>query len=519
VTRPAEPSAGRPSSALEREIKLEATDGFRLPDLSGLPDVGQVQRLPDQTLTATYVDTSQLHLARHGLTLRHRTEVEGGTRRGIWTLKLPENADGVVFTRQELTWRGSRDRTPAEAVRLVRATTLGAPLRPVARLDTERRRLELLGPDGGSLGEVDDDRVSIRSGEHKGARFREIEVELAPAAPDALAGTVVERLRAAGASAGSSHPKLFRALGPAAQEPPDVVARALGRDASAREMVVASLARALGALTAHEPGIRLGGDVEHVHKARVATRRLRSDLRTFRPILDRAWVDRIRAELKWAASALGDARDADVLSGRLQGQARSLGLDGDPGTAALLAQLRDQRGTAQARLLKVLDSDRYLELLTSLRDAALDPALVGEADGGPARSVVPPLVARAWKRLRKEVRAFGKNPSDPALHEVRKRAKALRYAAEAASAVAGKPAKKLAARAEAVQDVLGALQDAVEARTWLDEHSRGGGAEQALVAGRLIERQRVARSQSRSRWPRAWKKLSNPKLRTWLTVS
>ena len=54
-----------------------------------------------------------------------------------------------------------------------------------------------------------------------------------------------------------------------------------------------------------------------MHKMRVGTRRLRSALATFRPLLDRAVTDPIRDELKWIAGELGGARDAEVLRERL----------------------------------------------------------------------------------------------------------------------------------------------------------------------------------------------------------
>ena len=52
---------------------------------------------------------------------------------------------------------------------------------------------------------------------------------------------------------------------------------------------------------------------------RVATRRLRSALATFRPLLDREQTEPLREELKWIAGMLGAARDAEVMQERLTG--------------------------------------------------------------------------------------------------------------------------------------------------------------------------------------------------------
>src|SRR5205814_929201 len=73
------------------------------------------------------------------------------------------------------------------------------------------------------------------------------------------------------------------------------------------------------------------------------------------------------------------------------------------------------------------------------------------------------------------VDALGKEPEDEALHEVRKRAKQARYAAEAVTGVIGKPAGRLASAVAGVQEVLGGLQDAVVAEEWLRKAATGGG--------------------------------------------
>jgi CHAD domain-containing protein len=70
-------------------------------------------------------------------------------------------------------------------------------------------------------------------------------------------------------------------------------------------------------LLRHDPGVRLGEDPEDVHWFRVATRKLRSELRTFRPLLGDAQMSSLRAELRWLGGKVGPVRDADVLAERL----------------------------------------------------------------------------------------------------------------------------------------------------------------------------------------------------------
>jgi CHAD domain-containing protein len=134
----------------------------------------------------------------------------------------------------------------------------------------------------------------------------------------------------------------------------------------------------------------------------------------------------------------------------------------------------------------------------------------------PAAEVLPGLVRTPWRHLRRAVAALGDDPPDDALHEVRIRAKRLRYAGEAAAPVIGKPAKQLAAAVAEVQGVLGDMQDAVVAEEWLRKTAMSGPPSQAVVAGILIARQRQQQEACRKAWIKPWKKASAKKRRAWL---
>src|SRR5207302_6077556 len=70
------------------------------------------------------------------------------------------------------------------------------------------------------------------------------------------------------------------------------------------------------AIRDNDQGVR-DGDPEAVHDMRVATRRMRSTLRTFRPLLDATRTEPLRRELHWLAGLLGAVRDGDVMAARL----------------------------------------------------------------------------------------------------------------------------------------------------------------------------------------------------------
>jgi CHAD domain-containing protein len=83
------------------------------------------------------------------------------------------------------------------------------------------------------------------------------------------------------------------------------------------------------------------------------------------------------------------------------------------------------------------------------------------------------ILERELRRVRRRSRAVStaqtSEERDQALHDVRKAAKRLRYAAESTRPVFGGRAKKLAKRAKALQTVLGEHQDAVVAQLTLRE--------------------------------------------------
>jgi CHAD domain-containing protein len=130
--------------------------------------------------------------------------------------------------------------------------------------------------------------------------------------------------------------------------------------------------------------------------------------------------------------------------------------------------------------------------------------------------VLPRLVRRPWRHLRQAVDALGDDPDDEALHEVRIRSKRLRYAAEAAAPVIGRPAKRLASAVALVQGVLGDLNDAVVAEQWLRQAAKSAAPSTALVAGELITVERGEQQAGRNMWAKPWKAASDKKLRAWL---
>ena len=288
-----------------------------------------------------------------------------------------------------------------------------------------------------------------------------------------------------------------------------LTAVALASSPSAERLTTA-LETQLAEIDRTEPTVRETTDPNAIHGMRVAFRRLRSILRAVRPLLDAEWVDRVRQDLEWIGDQLGAVRDLDVLSRRLRSAADQL--DGGDAVVAttLLGPLSADQAAARTNLLDALESDRYRQLLVTLREASVSAPLRQDDLS------IERLAAKEFRRMRN--RGDGSLLlSNAALHRRRVRVRRARYAAELAATTGGsRDLKRYVRAAEDVQEVLGAHHDAVVARRRLRELARvSGRADVGLVAGRLIEREQRQIDDARKLVPVAWKRLRKRGDRVW----
>ncbi|WCI09078.1 CHAD domain-containing protein [Arthrobacter sp. OVS8] len=81
-------------------------------------------------------------------------------------------------------------------------------------------------------------------------------------------------------------------------------------------MLLSYLRQQVEALKKHDPGVRENAP-DAVHQLRVAARRMRSVLATFRKLADPDVTGSLRSELQWLAGTVGEARDNEVMRARL----------------------------------------------------------------------------------------------------------------------------------------------------------------------------------------------------------
>jgi CHAD domain-containing protein len=521
----------------ELEIKYDVDNDFELPPLAGLVvghnGVAHVVEgeAVSAHLEATYFDTRDHRLARAHLTLRRRT---GGADAG-WHLKVP----GADDARQEvrLPLGRSTATVPAELRKLVRAHSRGEPLVPVARIVTDRTARHLLDATGQVLVEVADDRVqaqrllptdagsgssSSSSAGASASSWREIEVELR-AGDRTWLDLLDAGLRGLGVRVSDSRSKLARVLGvdgASAERQPGKGGK--GKRPSPRspagEVVLRYVRQQADEILASDPQVRVDTPGS-VHRMRVATRRLRSALQTFTPVLRKDDVLPLRAELRWLAGELGAARDAEVLRDRLLSamadESRGEGQD-----TLAEAEMSQAYRTAHDRVLQALDSDRYHRIVVAIDGLLAAPPLTAKADR-PASKVLPQRAVKAYRKLRDIVDRIEATPAgeerDHHLHDARKAAKKARYAGEMLTEFFGKPAARFASAMEVLQDELGQHQDSVVMRARIAQLA----AEEptpaaAFVYGRLHAHEERRGELAVERFEAAWKRGSKKSLRRWM---
>ncbi len=219
-------------------------------------------------------------------------------------------------------------------------------------------------------------------------------------------------------------------------------------------------------------------DIEGVHKMRVASRRLRSALRDFQPYLAKPVSPN---RLKAVARALGAVRDDDVAVEMMEGLIAEADEDAREGIKRLAFRRRAGREEARAVLASAI-SDGALEELREKFTAQLDRA-AAETDAGTDATSKRAARRRDARTMRfadaggeivrarlRELRESGRSLYRPfdvePLHEMRIRAKRLRYAIELFTQCWGEPLAPYAAEIAKLQEYLGELHDC---DVWVDD--------------------------------------------------
>ncbi|MBK4137548.1 CHAD domain-containing protein [Corynebacterium macginleyi] len=538
---------------LEVEAKFAVAESTQLPELTRLESVDHIAETRHHALSAIYYDTEDLRLTHAKITLRRRT---GGNDDG-WHIKIPSESGRTEIHAELGEPVDGKYEVPQELVQQVRSVVRHNELNPIAQVDNNRTEILLADEQNNPVAEFCDDHVTAFSFLPGGQQqsWREWEMELAGELPGTEEGSHFIRratslLIGAGARVSSSPSKLTTALGDSysnAPLPPALITPDVEKDSPAAA-VIAALQANRDKLIDYDPRVRRD-EWDSVHQMRVATRELRSHLQTFHGIVVGPQIEKIEADLKELANILGVARDAEVVEERWLELLESE--DSDTLDAATREHISRDMGTAyrraHRRIIAALNSEEYLELLESLDRLLANPPTAGsqsaeDTDGtddcvgvdptgaaadNPAEDgadtnaaeeesnaetgdtqtedvdvVMARHLEKAYNKLVKRHKKAVDNWNNAELslherenyfHDMRKAAKKLRYAAEAAGSATKLKTKRLYKACKKMQSVLGDFQDSVTSRDKLLElahnaHRRG---EDTFGYGLLYQRERA----------------------------
>ena len=223
-------------------------------------------------------------------------------------------------------------------------------------------------------------------------------------------------------------------------------------DSGYRILAVRILRKQVKQLVRHLAGVRTGPDIESIHRARIASRRLRTALDMFRDCWKRKRVNHWKKQIRRLAQNLSEARDCDVqidfLASSLAGVSDRLLV---PGIAALLSHIERQRLWIQPRVLKAINRFENSGVSKAMQAAArstghlrsglADADKVDFVAGAYARCrghhvlMVGKSVRKSLKKLFAECAALAAPEQHERHHAMRIAAKRLRYALEFARPV------------------------------------------------------------------------------------
>ncbi len=484
---------------IEREIK------FRLSPAAARR-LGRLVRFAvpprRREVVSVYYDTRRERLRRAGVALRLRRD----GRRWLQTLKgepdahagLAERAEWEVPVRHR---RLDLDSFPREAIMAatgVDLRRLGGKLH--ALFETRfTRRSGIVALDGGGRAEISVDRGRVAAG-RRHEPIHELELELKAGGPRPML-RLAEQLAEPLALEIEFESKAARGYRLASDHPAESPHRwhrpALHELATPGEAFPALFSAALAQAGANARGVVHSSDPEFLHQMRVGLRRLRSVLRAFRSMVPPQSAKPVVRPLRKLIPPLSAGRDWDVFCEWLAGAA-ARGPEGAAGLRELLARARRRRTAARRAARAAVSRPAFQRFLLralrwlhgapwSLRAAARDIPLAEHA-----RDSLERLHRKALRQAR------GIDWHDTARrHALRIRIKRLRYACEFfAPCFPRASVRPYLKRLQALQDILGELNDVAVARRLVSELAPRGSAPEIAVAAARARRILAAREQA-----------------------
>ncbi len=475
-----------------------------------IPDEQTYQRLLEATSLAgytledpallrihdRYVDTAAGAILAGGYACRIRQQND----RTFATMKGLGTASGAIHRREELEVElpqpfPPQQWPPSAARDLALRLSHQEPLLTILEADQTRHRRHLCDGDR-VVAELNLDRLRLYQGAETSPLYLELEVELSHETSEETLEQVAGELQAGWGLVPQSQSKFERGLerfgiatastrGPLIaseiEEPPAVElpsAPGIEPEDPMSEAGRKTFYFHYQRMIYHEPGTRLGEDIEALHDMRVATRRMRAAFRVFGPYYKPKAVAAYGKGLKRTGRALGPVRDLDVFRAKTHAYLSTLPESQQGDLNRFLAVLQAHRESARQIMNAYLDSARYARFrerfgqFVETQGMGTWSVLLkgGEPRPHRVRHVAPMII---YQRLA-TVRAYDEwvsipDPPPERLHALRIACKRLRYTLEFFREVLGPDTGALIKSIVTIQDHLGNLQDGIVARALLED--------------------------------------------------
>ncbi len=244
----------------------------------------------------------------------------------------------------------------------------------------------------------------------------------------------------------------------------------------------AILSDCLAQVSANAAPLRAGRSVEGLHQLRVAFRRLDVALAAFGREFRQDWLEELRGRGRILSARLAPARDLDVFVNTLLDPHA----DGE-GFVQLRARAEDARATAWAAVTACVtgaDFELFVDDVAALAASQLPLTRIRRLPRTASH-----ILDRQAGRVRKRGRA-ARSRDEGDLHRLRIALKKLRYTAEFfAPLYAKRDVKRYLKKLRALQNHLGALNDAANVRGTVSALLQGEGKQDATMgfaAGSLV---------------------------------
>lgn len=488
-----------PSSGLEVELKFELTrDLVRMLARAAPFKALWSEPARKKSLRATYFDTPDLKLSGRALSLRVRKESRQFVQcfKAIPDVARATSTDG--FARLEWEWLLPGPALNAQLLSQdaeVKALLKGVSMRQLQPLFTTniKRQTRLLTTPGGATVRYDLDQGRILAGDRETPIFElELELQSGPVSEllelaRVLTSVVPTRLSSRTKAQRGQELALGAGDGWVKAQP-----LLLTHDAQAHDVLCASVVEGLKHLIANEDCVLERRHIEGVHQMRVALRRMRAVITTYKNMLPKGCFENLSRDLKAAGTVMSPARDWDVFLDEILSDVES-GIDPQPALHVLRKKAQSRRDKAYDQVMQMIRSADYARLLTdALYWVGTQPWVTAQHNPLeiPAVKTAEAVLARHHKRVLKVGQGLRTMSTDQR-HQLRIAIKKARYAAEFFAVLYPRNrAAPYLRRLRALQNGLGHLNDLATAQRLMAElatGTRGKNAHALNRAAGLVE--------------------------------